>query len=69
MSRIQKGVDVLAERREKQASAARRKYVKHTFVDVSREWVKDRVRLNLGWGAKFGPEGSSIIGSPSGNPE
>ena len=23
----------------------------------------------LGWGAKFGPEGSSIIGSPSGNPE
>ena len=24
---------------------------------------------NLGWGAKFGPEGSSIIGSPSGNPE
>ena len=46
MSRIQKGVDVLAERREKQASAARRKYVKHTFADVSREWVKDRVRLN-----------------------
>ena len=25
--------------------------------------------LTLGWGAKFGPEGSSIIGSPSGNPE
>lgn len=25
--------------------------------------------LELGWGAKFGPEGSSIIGSPSGNPE
>ena len=25
--------------------------------------------LKLGWGAKFGPEGSSIIGSPSGNPE
>ena len=25
--------------------------------------------LDLGWGAKFGPEGSSIIGSPSGNPE
>ena len=24
---------------------------------------------DLGWGAKFGPEGSSIIGSPSGNPE
>ena len=23
----------------------------------------------LGWGAKFGPEGSSIVGSPSGNPE
>ena len=23
----------------------------------------------MGWGAKFGPEGSSIIGSPSGNPE
>ena len=23
----------------------------------------------VGWGAKFGPEGSSIIGSPSGNPE
>lgn len=46
MSRIQKGVDVLAERREKQASAARRKYVKHTFADVSREWVKARVRLN-----------------------
>ena len=26
-------------------------------------------RWALGWGAKFGPEGSSIIGSPSGNPE
>ena len=26
-------------------------------------------RHDLGWGAKFGPEGSSIIGSPSGNPE
>ena len=25
--------------------------------------------LYVGWGAKFGPEGSSIIGSPSGNPE
>lgn len=25
--------------------------------------------LLVGWGAKFGPEGSSIIGSPSGNPE
>ena len=25
--------------------------------------------IDLGWGAKFGPEGSSIIGSPSGNPE
>ena len=24
---------------------------------------------HVGWGAKFGPEGSSIIGSPSGNPE
>ena len=23
----------------------------------------------MGWGAKFGPEGSSIIASPSGNPE
>ena len=27
------------------------------------------VPTNVGWGAKFGPEGSSIIGSPSGNPE
>ena len=26
-------------------------------------------KIILGWGAKFGPEGSSIIGSPSGNPE
>ena len=25
--------------------------------------------LELGWGAKFGPEGSSIKGSPSGNPK
>ena len=25
--------------------------------------------VGVGWGAKFGPEGSSIIGSPSGNPE
>ena len=25
--------------------------------------------VGMGWGAKFGPEGSSIIGSPSGNPE
>ena len=31
--------------------------VHHTYSDA------------LGWGAKFGPEGSSIIGSPSGNPE
>lgn len=46
ISRIQKGVDVLAERKEKQAASARRKYVKHTFADVSREWIKDRVRLN-----------------------
>ena len=27
------------------------------------------LQLDMGWGAKFGPEGSSIIGSPSGNPE
>ena len=26
------------------------------------------LHFELGWGAKFGPEGSSIIGSPSGNP-
>ena len=28
-----------------------------------------RPNHGMGWGAKFGPEGSSIIGSPSGNPE
>lgn len=30
---------------------------------------KDVDPEGVGWGAKFGPEGSSIIGSPSGNPE
>ena len=29
----------------------------------------DTSKKGVGWGAKFGPEGSSIIGSPSGNPE
>ena len=27
------------------------------------------IGTTVGWGSKFGPEGSSIIGSPSGNPE
>lgn len=31
--------------------------------------LRKRYISQLGWGAKFGPEGSSIIGSPSGNPE
>ena len=35
-------------------------------VILSLDWVGN---APLGWGAKFGPEGSSIIGSPSGNPE
>ena len=35
-------------------------------TSVTHEAVKV---LTVGWGAKFGPEGSSIIGSPSGNPE
>ena len=30
---------------------------------------KERWGMIVGWGAKFGPEGSNIIGSPSGNPE
>ena len=45
----------------------------HTELYRGAEYVVDflpKVRIEaLGWGAKFGPEGSSIIGSPSGNPE
>ena len=33
------------------------------------DMTANREKPELGWGAKFGPEGSSIIGSPSGNPE
>lgn len=36
------------------------------IVGVSTFWLQ---QFQVGWGAKFGPEGSSIIGSPSGNPE
>ena len=45
------------------------------WLDVSPLLAKElkdapmRIVRDLGWGAKFGPEGSSIIGSPSGNPE
>lgn len=37
--------------------------------DRMEEMLTMAVDKKLGWGAKFGPEGSSIIGSPSGNPE
>ena len=39
----------------------------HNYQDVGLSSVLGFVAV--GWGAKFGPEGSSIIGSPSGNPE
>lgn len=39
-----------------------------SFSDLQGNPIKG-ISVKLGWGAKFGPEGSSIIGSPSGNPE
>ena len=44
------------------------KPTKAAVIEMTKRLNAQRVE-GVGWGAKFGPEGSSIIGSPSGNPE
>ena len=53
-------------------NSSRRTFLKTTAgagVAAALGTVTVAAEAALGWGAKFGPEGSSIIGSPSGNPE
>lgn len=39
------------------------------LTEDEKRQFQEATKSTVRWGAKFGPEGSSIIGSPSGNPE